>query len=59
MEYIKSIWNTIKSNWYIREPVYNSSVRAPRNYEGWVLAPLALSFFVVPLVIGLLNVFSW
>lgn len=58
MENVKNFFNNIKSNWYIREPVYDSSVRAPRNYEGWILAPLALAFFGVPLAIGLFNVFS-
>lgn len=58
MENVKNLFNNVKSNWYIREPVYDSSIRAPRNYEGWLLIPLALSFFFVPLSIGLINVFS-
>lgn len=55
MKEFKNIFNNIKSNWYIREPIYDSTVRAPKSYEGFFLAALALSFFFVPLTVGIFG----
>lgn len=47
--------NEAKSNWYIREPIYDSSVRTTKGYSGVILAGVCLSFVVVPMVVGILN----
>lgn len=55
MENAKNFWNSFKSNFYVREPIYESSARAKRTYEGYYLAAIAISPFIVALILGIVN----
>jgi len=58
MENVKNFVNKIRSNWYVREPVYDSSVRLKRGREGYWLGAIAVSPFLVGLTLGVVDKFS-
>ena len=57
MENVKNFVNGVRSNWYVREPVYDSNVRLKRTYEGYWLGAIAISPFLIALTIGVAGKF--
>lgn len=55
MENIKNFVNGIRSNFYVREPVYDSNVRVKRSKEGYLLFAIAVAPFIVALTLGVVN----
>lgn len=47
MQNIKNFVNGVRSNWYIREPVYDANVRVKRSHEGIWLGAIAFSPIVI------------
>lgn len=58
MESVKNFVNSVRSNWYVREPVYDSNVRVKRSREGYLLGAIAISPFLFGLTLGIVDKFS-
>lgn len=58
MENVKNFINSVRSNLYIRQPVYDPTVRVKqRGYEAYILGAIAVTPFLVGLTLGIAEKF--
>lgn len=55
MDNVKNFVNNVRSNWYVREPTYDSNVRVRPSREGYWLGAIAIAPFVISFGIGIFN----